>query len=368
MDRRQPSSVSQRGLPLRFKLVYSDDYFLPIGEHVFTGQKFRLIHQLLLGKRVAQPQDFVCPQPASDEDVLLVHTEEWVRKLREGTLTAKEELLMEIPFSPAAVHAYWTHAGGSILAAELALEDGVCVNLGGGFHHAFPDHGEGFCMINDVAIAIRRLFQVGKAARVMVLDCDVHQGNGTAAVFNPEAVAAPPPNSWSSAPLLQASRPVSLKEAPSGDVFTISLHQENNYPAWKPSSSIDVNLPDGTTDAEYLSWLDNALSSAFRQFDPDLIAYVAGADPYCNDQLGGLALTIDGLKQRDEMVFSVAKSRRIPIFTTFAGGYARRVEDTIIIHVNTVIAAKEIFSKPKDRRARGDRRGRDAGRDRGDRG
>lgn len=135
-----------------------------------------------------------------------------------------------------------------------------------------------------------------------------------------------------------------MKETAPGDVFTISLHQENNYPAWKPPSSIDVNLPDGTNDAEYLSWLDNAITIAFRQFEPDLIAYVAGADPYKEDQLGGLALTIDGLKQRDELVFSVAKQHRIPIFATYAGGYARQVEDTVRIHANTVVAAKEIYS------------------------
>jgi acetoin utilization deacetylase AcuC-like enzyme len=317
---------------------------LPIGQHVFAGQKYRLIHQLLLGSGLAVPGDFVCPQPAGDDDVRLAHTEEYVRKLREGDLTSKEELLLEMPFSPELVNAFWMHAGGSIKAAELALRDGVGINLGGGFHHAFPDHGEGFCMINDIAIAILRLFREQKVSRVMVVDCDVHQGNGTAVIFNPQAVPEPPAGAWS-APLLQPPRSVSVKEAPAGDVFTISLHQENNYPAWKPASSLDVNLPDRTTDAEYLSWLDNALASAFRQFDPDLIAYVAGADPYEQDQLGGLALTMEGLKQRDEMVFGMAKSRGVPVFTTYAGGYARRVEDTITIHVNTVLAAKQVFAK-----------------------
>jgi acetoin utilization deacetylase AcuC-like enzyme len=331
---------------LNFKLVYSDDYFLPLGEHVFAAQKFRLVHQLLLGRHVADPYDFVHPQPASDDDVRLAHTEEWVRKLRESTLSAKEELLLEMPYSPELVRAFWLHAGGSIQAAELALRDGVSINIGGGFHHAFPDHGEGFCMINDIAIAAIRMFKDNKASRIMVVDCDVHQGNGTAVIFNPQAVAAAPASSWS-APLFQPQRSVSVKEAPAGDVFTISLHQENNYPAWKPSSSLDVNLPDGTTDAEYLSWLDNALTSAFHQFDPDLIAYIAGADPYYQDQLGGLALTIDGLKQRDEMVFQMAKSRGTPIFSMFAGGYARRVEDTVAIHTNTIVAAKEVFTRHK---------------------
>jgi acetoin utilization deacetylase AcuC-like enzyme len=333
---------------LTFKLVYHDDYFLPIGQHVFAGQKFRLIQQLLIGKHAAEAEDFVRPLPARDEDVRLAHTEEYVRKLREGELSGKEEILMEIPFSPELVQSFWTHAGGSIRAAELALRDGVAINLGGGFHHAFADHGEGFCMINDIAIAILRMFQDRKASRVMVLDCDVHQGNGTAAIFNPQAAPAHATTAWSAA-LVQPPRSVSVKEAPAGDVFTISLHQENNYPYWKPASSLDINLPDGTTDAEYLSWLDNALTSAFRQFDPDLIAYVAGADPYAQDQLGGLALTMGGLKQRDEMVFGTAKSHGVPIFSVFAGGYARHVEDTVVIHCNTVLAAKEVFSQRKAR-------------------
>jgi acetoin utilization deacetylase AcuC-like enzyme len=333
---------------LGFKLVYSEDYFLPIGEHVFASQKFRLVHQRLLGEGL-EPENFVRPQPASDDDVRLAHTAEWIHKLHSATLTTREELALEVPFSPELVHAFWTHAGGSILAAELALRDGVAINLGGGFHHAFPEHGEGFCMINDVAIAVLRMLKDGKASQAMVLDCDVHQGNGTAVIFNPEAAATPPTGSWS-APLLQPQRAVSVRETVPGDVFTISLHQENNYPAWKPASSLDVNLPDGTTDAEYLSWLDNALSSAFRQFEPDLIAYVAGADPYCQDQLGGLALTIEGLKQRDAMVFSAAKARGIPIFSVFAGGYARHAEDTVAIHANTAFAAVEIFSKHKVKR------------------
>jgi len=276
----------------------------------------------------------------------LVHTAEWVSKLKQAKVSGREEMMLEMPFSPALVNAFWFHAGGSILAAQLALKDGVSISIGGGFHHAFPDHGEGFCMVHDIAVAIRRLLKDGKISRAMVIDCDVHQGNGTAAIFNPAAAEASRAQGWS-APMFQAPRPVSVSEVPAGEVFTVSLHQENNYPQWKPPSSLDVNLPDGTNDAEYLNWLDNALSSAFRQFRPDLIAYVAGADPYRKDQLGGLGLTIDGLKQRDEMVFGAARRRRIPIFATFAGGYAQRIEDTIAIHVNTVVAAKEIFSKRK---------------------
>jgi acetoin utilization deacetylase AcuC-like enzyme len=246
---------------------------------------------------------------------------------------------MEIPYSPELVRAFWLAAGGSILAADHALNDRVAFNIGGGFHHAFPDHGEGFCMIHDVAVAIRRMQRDDKIRTAMTVDCDVHQGNGTAAIF--AGVRVP------SAPLPSVARVggARIRNAHAGDVFTISLHQENNYPALKPPSSIDVDLPDEIEDDAYLGWLDNALSSAFRQFEPELICYVAGADPYKEDQLGGLNLTIEGLKRRDELVFKAAYARDIPIMVTYAGGYAQKVDDTVTIHCNTVLAAKEVFGK-----------------------
>jgi acetoin utilization deacetylase AcuC-like enzyme len=325
---------------LPFKLVYSHDYYLPIGAHVFPAQKYRYIHQRLLETGVAEPSDFLEPSPASDEDVLLVHTPEYVHKLKTGTLSAHEEMQMEVPYSPELVRAFYLAAGGSILAGRSALKDKVAFNIGGGFHHAFPDHGEGFCVIHDVAVAIRRLQRDKKIARAMTVDCDVHQGNGTAAIFGGIRETSDTLPSKPSFVPSQANLPNTV-----GDVFTISLHQENNYPAWKPPSSIDVNLPDGTGDDDYVAWLDNALSSGLRQFEPELICYVAGADPYREDQLGGLALTIEGLKRRDELMFRVAKARDIPVMVTFAGGYAHRVEDTVTIHCNTVIAAKEIFGR-----------------------
>ena len=321
---------------LPFRLVYSSGYYLPIGEHVFPAQKYRQIHQRLLQEHIAAAEDFLEPQPASDEDILLVHTRDYVHKLKTGTLSPLEEMQLEVPYSPELVRAFWLAAGGSILAAERAMADGIAVNIGGGFHHAFPDHGEGFCVIHDVAVAIRRLQKDGKIKTAMTVDCDVHHGNGTAAIFGGHAGSpAPLPSSAGG-----RAKPT-ITTAPVGDVFTISLHQQNNYPAWKPPSSIDVNLPDGVGDADYLHWLDNALSSAFRQFQPDLLCYIAGADPYREDQLGGLALTIEGLKQRDELVFRVGRARQIPVMVTFAGGYARNVEDTVTIHCNTVLAAKE---------------------------
>jgi acetoin utilization deacetylase AcuC-like enzyme len=325
---------------LPFKLIYSDDYFLPIGQHVFPAEKYRRVQRQLIESGTADPSDFLMPQPASDQDILLVHTPQYVKKLKTGTLSAIEELQMEIPYSPDLVNAFWLAAGGSILASEHALKDGVAVNIGGGFHHAFPDHGEGFCMIHDVAVAIRRMQRDNKIRTAMTVDCDVHQGNGTAAIFAGTRTASEPMPS--TGPPVLGQKPL-MRGTHAGEVFTISLHQENNYPPYKPPSSIDVDLPDGITDDDYLAWLDNALSSGLRQFQPDLICYVAGADPYREDQLGGLALTMEGLKKRDELVFRVAKQKQIPVMVTYAGGYAQRVEDTVSIHCNTVVAAKEVF-------------------------
>ena len=332
---------------LPFKLVYSERYFLPIGEHIFRADKYRMIRDLLLQQYVADESDFIVPQPASEADVLLVHSAHYINKLMEGGLSAREELEMEIPYSPQVVEVFMLHTGGSILAAQQALKDGACINLGGGFHHAFPEHGEGFCMINDFAVAIRVMQKRGLIGRAMTVDCDVHQGNGTAFIFGNAARRPDKLPSWSAA-TLGAPQDPPITEGRGKDVFTISLHQENNYPFVKPPSSIDVNLPDGCGDAEYLAWLDNALSSALRQFVPELICYVAGADPYREDQLGGLNLTIDGLKRRDELVFRAAHAHDIPVMVTLAGGYARRVEDTVAIHANTVLAAAEVYQPRRD--------------------
>ena len=345
---------------LPFKLIYSDGYYLPIGQHVFPAEKYRRIAERLLKTKLADAEDFLVPHPAKDEDILLVHKPDYVHKLKTGTLSAREEQQLEVPYSPELVQAFWLAAGGSMLAARQALEDGVAISIGGGFHHAFSDHGEGFCMIHDVAVAIRRMQHDGKIRRAMTVDCDVHQGNGTASIFAGMRIPTKPLPSWS-APVLgrtagneatatEADAPEStdpqavVRHAHDGDVFTISLHQQNNYPAWKPPSSIDVDLPDGIGDADYLAWLDNALSSGLRHFEPELICCIAGADPYKDDQLGGLALTLEGLQKRDELVFKVARARNIPVMVTYAGGYAHDVEDTVTIHCNTVLAAKNVFA------------------------
>src|SRR6266581_297321 len=301
---------------LPFKVVYHERYDLNLGPHVFPSQKFRLIYEMLLREGIAAREDFVRPNPATDEDILRVHTQEWVRKLQTGTLTASEVMLLEVPYSKELVEAVWLAAGGTILAGQSALRDGVGSNLSGGFHHAFPGHGEGFCAIHDVAVAIRKLQADGAVKKAIVVDTDVHHGNGTAAIFRNDPT-----------------------------VFTISIHQENNYPAHKPPSSIDLNMADRADDDEYLGVLIPAVQQALDEFRPDILFYVGGADPYCEDQLGGLALTKEGLKQRDRQIFEEALRGKMPVATTLAGGYARRVEDTVRIHVNTILAAQEVAGK-----------------------
>jgi acetoin utilization deacetylase AcuC-like enzyme len=298
---------------LPFKLVYHQRYDLNLGPHVFPSQKFRLIYEMLLREGIATPEDFLSPEPASDEDLLRVHTVDWVHKLKTGTLTASEVMKLEVPHSKELVEAVWLAAGGTILAGQSALRDGFGSNLSGGFHHAYPGHGEGFCAIHDVAVGIRKLLADGAIKKAIVVDTDVHHGNGTAAIFRNNAA-----------------------------VFTISIHQENNYPAHKPPSSIDLHMGDRADDDEYLSALIPAVQKSLDEFQPDILFYVGGADPYCEDQLGGLSLTKEGLKRRDRSVFEEARRRRIPVATTLAGGYARRLEDTIRIHVNTILAAREV--------------------------
>lgn len=300
---------------LPFKLVYHADYDLNLGSHVFPSQKFRLIRERLLADGFAEPADFVQPEPASDDDLMLVHQRGWITRLKHGTLDYLELLKLEIPYSQKMVNAFWLAAGGSILAARLALQDGVGFNVGGGFHHAFPGHGEGFCAINDIAVAIRKLQQESLIDRAMVVDCDVHDGNGTAAIF--------------------AGDPT---------VFTLSIHQFNNYPSIKPPSNVDVDLEDGVGDADYLDRLETSCRKGMGEFKPELVVYVAGADPYREDQLGGLSLSLEGLKARDRLVFELAREHSAPVAVTLAGGYAIRLEDTVTIHSNTAKVAAE-FAK-----------------------
>ncbi len=297
---------------LPFKLIYDERYDLNLGTHVFPSQKYRMIHDRLLAEGIATPEDFLAPQPATDEDVLRVHTQEYVRKLKTGSLSHEELVRLEIPYSTKLIEACWLAAGGSILAGRRALADGWAANIGGGFHHACPDHGEGFCVIHDVAVGIRRLQSDAAIERAMVVDTDVHQGNGTAAIFGGDE-----------------------------SVFTLSIHQVHNYPHPKPPSTIDIDLPDGIGDDDYLAILEKHLHRAFHEFTPQLLSYVAGADPYREDQLGGLALTIEGLARRDALVFDYARRNGVPVAIALAGGYARRVADTVTIHIGTILAARD---------------------------
>ena len=291
-------------------VVHSDGYFADIGVHVFPMRKFRLLREEIVRRGLLADQDILVPQPATPEQVLRVHDRAYVDKLTLGRLSVLEEALLELPYSKQLVDASFLCAGGSILAAREARTRAVGINLGGGFHHAFPDHGEGFCVFNDVAIAIRALQHEGLVRRAAVIDLDVHQGNGTAAIF---------------------------RDDPS--VFTFSMHDEDNYPAIKPPSDLDVGLDKGTAGAEYLAALERHVPAILDRHRPDLVAYVAGADPFEEDQLGGLKLTREDLRRRDRVVFDTAASREIPVAAFLAGGYALKLEDTVGIHADMVEGA-----------------------------
>src|SRR6202046_4853907 len=296
---------------LPFKLVYHDRFDLKLGAHVFPSKKYRLVHDKLIADQIASGDDFLEPQPATDADVLRDHTQDYVYKLKNGSLTHAEILRMEIPYSKELVEACWLAAGGSILAGQQALADGWSASIGGGFHHAYADHGEGFCVIHAAAVAIRRLQFARAIATAMVVDTDVHQGNGTASIFGGD-----------------------------GDVFTLSIHQENNYPYPKPPSTVDIDLPDGIGDDDYLAILEKHLREAFHDFSPQILFYVAGADPDPEDQLAGLALPMEGLARRDALVFDYARRHGVAVAITLAGGYAWNVSDTVKIHANTILAAR----------------------------
>jgi acetoin utilization deacetylase AcuC-like enzyme len=293
---------------------YTPRYYADIGEgHVFPIRKFELVRDRLLREGTLRQTDIVEPQPAPLSDVLLVHTEDYVTRLRAGTLTPRELRRLGLPWSKALVRRSFLAAGGTINAARWALTQGVGSNLAGGTHHAFPDRGEGFCVLNDVAIAIRSLRRDRLIERAAIVDCDVHQGNGTAAIFEDDE-----------------------------SVFTFSMHGAKNYPLFKERSSLDVELPDGTGDAAYLETLSEHLPRVFAHA-PDIIFYLGGADPYVKDKLGRLALTVEGLRERDRLVLSECRARNVAVATTMSGGYATEIIDTVEIHCNTIRAARAVF-------------------------
>ncbi len=302
---------------LPYKLVYHEQYDLHIGDHIFPSKKYKWLHDRFLRSRFAAPGDFLAPQPATTEDLMLAHDGEWIAKLKSGTLSYQDILRLEIPYSRSMVDAFCLTAGGTILASEQAILTGLGFNLGGGFHHGFPDHGEGFCAINDVGVAVRRVQHDGQVGRAMVVDCDVHHGNGTAAIF-----------------------------AGDRSVFTLSIHQFNNYPSEKPPSSLDIHLADGVGDEQYISLLGDGYLKSLASFQPEFMLYLAGADPFREDQLGGLSLTFDGLMARDRLVIGEALRRKIPIAIVLAGGYAASIEDTVTVHANTAAVARELLERP----------------------
>lgn len=278
--------------------------------HPFPMSKYRLVRERLLEEGSITDQNLAEPPLAGDEDILLVHTEEyWFRCVR-GELTAQEVRRIGFPWSEGLVSRSRAAVQGTILAAKHALRDGVASNLAGGTHHAYPDHGEGYCVLNDIAIATRVLWRDGLVERVAVIDCDVHQGNGTAAIFQDDP-----------------------------DVFTFSMHGEKNFPARKEQSKLDIHLPDGVGDDEYLAILREQVPRILGNFRPDFVFYQAGVDPFEGDRLGRLKLTLDGLRRRDEFVIAACRDRDLPVVTTMGGGYAKDISDTVEAHCNTVRAA-----------------------------
>lgn len=297
---------------LPFPAIYHDGYDLNFGKHVFPTKKYRLIRDSLTATFGASNGDFHVPETASREDLLLVHTTDWIKKLETGTLTYQEVLKLEAPYSRQMVQAYFLAAGGTVLAARESLRAGMAMNIGGGFHHGFSGHGEGFCAVNDIAVAVRVMQREGKVKKALVVDCDVHHGNGTASIFASDAT-----------------------------VFTLSIHQRDNYPAEKPPSSLDIHLADATGDQEYLAKLGDAMAAVVSGYRPDLIMYVAGSDPFYDDQLGGLSLTKEGMLTRDRLVFETAFRSHVPVCVTLAGGYAHQLADTVKLHSQTYTAAVE---------------------------
>ena len=296
-------------------VFYTPRYYADIGNgHIFPIRKFELVRDRLVAEGTLHSSELLEPTPATIDDVRLVHTDDYVSRLCNGELTSKELRRLGLPWSESLVRRSFYATGGTIAAARTALVEGYASNLAGGTHHSFADRGEGFCVLNDVAVAIRVLRKQGLIRRAAIIDCDVHQGNGTATIF-----------------------------ADDEDTFTFSIHGANNYPLFKARSNLDIELPDGTGDDEYLSVLDYHLPGVFHASDPDLVFYLAGADPYVNDKLGRLALTIDGLRQRDLSVLRECYDRETPIVTVMSGGYGKDINDTIEIHCNTIRMAKEVF-------------------------
>ena len=288
------------------KVFYSPRYEVALPGHIWPTSKYRLIAERLAGPAI----EFVEPAAVSWEDLALVHTAEYLDKLRTNTLTAEDIATLELPWQPELAGAFRLMVGGTCGAAAAALDDGRAAHLGGGLHHAFANHGEGFCPLNDVAVAVRML-QSNRIRRAAIVDCDVHHGNGTAFIFERDP-----------------------------GVFTFSIHQQLNYPFFKPRGDLDIGLEDGTGDERYLEALAGALPRVIAH-RPEILVYLAGADPFEGDRLGGLTLTKAGLAARDRLVFDAARAAAVPVVTVLAGGYAANVNDTVDIHAATITVMSE---------------------------
>ena len=286
------------------KVFFSPRYEISLPGHIWPTAKYRLIADRVRRDGV----QLLDPPLASWDDLALVHTPDYLAKLRDNTLTADDIATLELPWHPQLADGFRLMTGGTCAAAAAALDDGRAAHLGGGLHHAFAGHGEGFCPVNDIAVAIRVLQRDRRICRAAVVDCDVHHGNGTAMIFERDP-----------------------------DVFTFSIHQQHNYPFFKPRGDLDIGLEDGATDERYLTALAGALPRVLGS-RPELVVYVAGADPFQRDRLGGLALTKPGLAERDRLVVAAAHTAGVPLVMALAGGYAVDVQDTVDIHTATVEA------------------------------
>jgi acetoin utilization deacetylase AcuC-like enzyme len=290
------------------RAFYSDTFVLPLPEnHRFPMAKYRLLRERILCEGILAPDDLIIPDAATDEQILRAHDRDYLERVQFGRLSEREIRRIGFPWSPEMVERSRRSSGATIAACRAALEDGIAANLAGGTHHAFRDHGEGYCVFNDAAIAARAMQAEGWARRVVILDLDVHQGNGTAAIL--------------------AGDPT---------VFTFSVHGAKNFPFHKERSDLDLELPDGTTDAAYLDVVEEGTRRAIAMSNADLAIYLAGADPYCGDRLGRMAVSIDGLGARDRIVFGLCRDAGLPVAVAMAGGYARNVEDIVTIHAQTV--------------------------------
>jgi acetoin utilization deacetylase AcuC-like enzyme len=294
----------------------SAKYSFPLPDgHRFPIAKYALLRERVLAERIVRPEHMHDPARVSREDLLLVHTADYVDRFTHGKLTRDEERRLGFPWSEALVERSYRAAGGTLEAARFAVEHGLAMNLAGGTHHAFPDHGEGFCVFNDVAVAIRALQRDGRIERAAIIDLDVHQGNGTHAVF-----------------------------AGDESVFTFSMHGGRNYPFHKVPGRLDVELDDRTDDDRYLALLAATLPRVLAEAQPDLVVYLAGADPHEADRLGRLALTFDGLARRDSMVLEQCREVGLPVALTIAGGYGEPIEGTVAIHATTARVAARLSS------------------------